>query len=106
MYTQVEQLGPVPGRKAEFKHLKMSGEDCDVGPAVQLGSQLIETILSSGPSDLPIIHSLIKAGAPLWYQEDVGGLSALHAACFVEHPEMVRMLIENGAVWNSGKHPP
>ena len=80
----------------------MDAEDSEVEEAIRLGSQLIETILLSSPSDLPTIQSLVKAGAPLWYENETSGISALHAACFVENPEIVHMLLENGAVWNSG----
>lgn len=82
----------------------MDEKDSEVEDAVQLGSQLIESILSFSPPDLPHVQSLIKAGAPLWYQQEKDGLSALHAACFVEYPDLVRILIENGAVWNSGAY--
>ncbi|KAF8516042.1 arginine methyl transferase [Gautieria morchelliformis] len=75
--------------------------DSEVDTAIRLGSHLINTIFSSLPSDIPVIQSLVKAGAPLWYQDEAHGFSALHAACFVENPEMVQILIENGAVWNS-----
>lgn len=84
----------------------MDEKDSEVEDAVQLGSQLIKSILSFSPPDLPHVQSLIKAGAPLWYQQEKDGLSALHAACFVEYPDLVRILIENGAVWNSGAYSP
>ena len=71
-----------------------------VDSAIRQGSYLIQTILSASPSDFPHIEALIK-GAPLWYQDE-DGLSALHAACLVEHPEVVQKLIDFGAVWNCG----
>lgn len=69
--------------------------------ATTLGSQLIDTILSS-PSDTKQIKELIEQGAPLWYQTDDEGLACLHAACFVQDPGLVRLLLENGAPWNLG----
>ncbi|KAF8585894.1 hypothetical protein K439DRAFT_1409609 [Ramaria rubella] len=80
--------------------MDVDDEEHEVDAAVQLGSQLIDAILASTEDDVPKIESLIRAGAPLWYQEDNGGLSALHAACFVESSKIVSMLLELGAVWN------
>jgi protein arginine N-methyltransferase 2 len=80
----------------------MDLEDCEVDAAIQQGSQLIQAILSFSSSDFPKIESLVKAGAPLWYQEDESGLSALLAACFIENAQIVQLLIEHGAVWNCG----
>ncbi|KZS98557.1 S-adenosyl-L-methionine-dependent methyltransferase [Sistotremastrum niveocremeum HHB9708] len=60
--------------------------------------RLISLILHRGsPSE---IKSLIEQEVPLWYQDDEGN-SALHAACYVENVELVRSLIEKGAVWNA-----
>jgi len=70
--------------------------------AISLASRLIEDILKSSPSDLQKLQELIEAGAALWFQQTDGGLSALHAACLVENPELVQFLVDNGAVWNSG----
>ncbi|KIJ46111.1 hypothetical protein M422DRAFT_29486 [Sphaerobolus stellatus SS14] len=76
--------------------------DDDLEKAISLGSQLIYEILSSSPSDLPKLKKLVDDGAALWYrQDDDGGLSALHAACLVESPELVQFLIDKGAIWNS-----
>ncbi|KAI8968636.1 S-adenosyl-L-methionine-dependent methyltransferase [Trametes punicea] len=44
--------------------------------------------------------SMVEAGAPLWYQDDEG-TSPLHAAAYVESDELVRFLIEEGAIWNA-----
>ncbi|GJJ16206.1 hypothetical protein Clacol_010502 [Clathrus columnatus] len=67
--------------------------------ATELGSQLIETIFQD-PSNIPQIQTLIKEGAPLWYQTDDEGVSALHAACYVESIDLIKLLLENGAPWN------
>ena len=81
----------------------MDTKETIVDLTIRQGSQLIQTIFSSSPSDLPEIQALINAGAPLWYQGE-GGLSALHAACFSEHSEVVQLLIDCGAIWNSGAY--
>ena len=64
-----------------------------------LGGYLIFSILQRRP--LPKILTLIDAGAPLWYQDDEG-TSPLHAAAYIEDVELVRVLIQKGAIWNAG----
>ncbi len=79
----------------------MSNEELDVDAIVAQGLLLIETILRRKP--LSEIKEVIAAGAPVWYQDDEG-TSALHAASYTENEELVRFLIDEGAVWNAGKH--
>ena len=74
----------------------------DIHVLTSLGTTLIAAIFDLQP--LQNIKDLIEAGAPLWYQDDDQGLSPLHAAAFVENPELVRFLIDQGAVWNSGNY--
>jgi hypothetical protein len=50
------------------------------------------------------VQKLLDEDAPLWYQ-DKDGWSALHAAASVEDPELVKKLLQHGALWNSGKSP-
>ena len=76
----------------------------DIHVLTSLGTSLIAAIFDLQP--LQNIKDLIEAGAPLWYQDDDQGLSPLHAAAFVENPELVRFLIDQGAVWNSGNYFP
>ena len=74
--------------------------DEDIQVLASLGTSLIDAIFDLQP--LQNIKDLVKAGAPLWYQDIHEGLSPLHAAAFVENPELVRFLIDQGALWNSG----
>lgn len=74
--------------------------DEDIEALSMLGGYLIFSILHRRP--LPKILTLIDAGAPLWYQDDEG-TSPLHAAAYIEDNELVRILIEKGAIWNAGR---
>jgi len=66
----------------------------------ELGQGLISAIVDR--KSLAEIRMLIDS-APLWFQDD-DGWSALHAAAKIEDETLVRLLLENGAVWNAGKH--
>ena len=68
-----------------------------------LGSELIKAILGREPFEN--IQALIDSGAPLWYQDEVEGMSPLHAAAYVdeEDGELTKFLIDAGAVWNAGQ---
>lgn len=74
--------------------------DEDIEALSILGGYLVFSILHRRP--LPKILTLIDAGAPLWYQDDEG-TSPLHAAAYVEDEELIRILIEKGAIWNAGE---
>jgi ankyrin repeat protein len=74
--------------------------DLVIEGATELGIKLITTILERAPFD--IVKALVDAGAPLWFQDDEG-VSALHAAAYVEDEELVKHLLEQGAVWNAGE---
>jgi len=67
-----------------------------------LGAKLINAILEHEP--LENIKGLIDSGAPLWYQDEAEGMSPLHAAayCDGECDELIKLLINEGAVWNAG----
>ncbi|EJD02699.1 uncharacterized protein FOMMEDRAFT_133950 [Fomitiporia mediterranea MF3/22] len=76
----------------------------EIDALIELGSTLIESIFEfgSGKKSLDEIKALIiDQDAPLWYQDDEEGNSALHAAAYVESKELVDLLIERGAVWNA-----
>lgn len=73
--------------------------DEDIDALSMLGGYLIFSIFHRRP--LPEIITLIDAGAPLWYQDDEG-TSPLHAATYIEDEELIRILIEKGAIWNAG----
>ncbi|OBZ67211.1 Protein arginine N-methyltransferase 2 [Grifola frondosa] len=73
-------------------------QDIDVDVVVSLGQALVDAILGRAP--LAEIKGQIAAGAPLWYQDDEG-TSPLHAAAYVESEQLIRLLIDEGAVWNA-----
>jgi protein arginine N-methyltransferase 2 len=75
--------------------------DVDIALALDLGKKLIQSILDKNP--IQTIRSLIvDESAPLWYQDpDEGGISALHAAVYMENRDLVQLLIEKGAMWNA-----
>lgn len=75
--------------------------DVDIEALAALGFKVITAILNRTPFES--IKALVDAGAPLWYEESTeGGISPLHAACFIENDELVKFLIDRGAVWNAG----
>lgn len=80
-----------------------SNIDEDIEGLTVLGLSLINAILDHQP--LQNIKALIDAGAPLWYQDEVEGTSPLHAAAYAgdEDGELVKLLIDKGAIWNAGK---
>lgn len=73
-------------------------DDPEIIALTELGTTLIQAILEKEP--ISNVQDLIDAGAPLWYQDDEG-TSALHAAAYVENEQLVKLLIEEGAVWNA-----
>ena len=73
--------------------------DTDIEAASLIGEQFINSILAD--QQIPAIKSFIDDGAPLWYQNDEG-MSCLHAAAYRQNTELVRYLIDKGAVWNAG----
>lgn len=72
--------------------------DEDLETLTDAGQALITAILNRQSSS--DIQALIKDGAPLWYQDE-DGVSALHAAAYIEDSELVQQLIQKGAVWNA-----
>lgn len=68
-----------------------------------IGLALINAILEYAP--IEDIQKLLDEDAPLWYQGEEDGWSALHAAASVEDTELVKNLLQRGAVWNSGETP-
>lgn len=71
--------------------------------AMALASKFIDSILVSCPNDFSELEKMVKQGVALWYQQEDGGLSALHAATLVQNRRLVQLLIDKGAVWNCGK---
>lgn len=86
-------------------------EEDDVGNYVEddedeiaaIGLALINAILEYAP--IEEIQKMIDEDAPLWYQDEENGWSALHAAASVEDAKLVKNLLQHGAVWNSGETP-
>jgi ankyrin repeat protein len=73
----------------------------EIDALTKLGERLVNGILQR--ESLEKIKSLLLDAAPLWYQNDSEGISALHAAAFTENEELVQLLIDEGAVWNAGE---
>lgn len=78
----------------------MSDDEMDVDAAIEQGQLLVDAILRRKP--LSEVKAMIAAGAPVWYQDDEG-TSPLHAAAYIESEELVRFLIDEGAIWNAGE---
>ncbi|KIJ18765.1 guanidinoacetate N-methyltransferase [Paxillus involutus ATCC 200175] len=70
----------------------------EINAFTELGITLIQAILEKEPMEN--IRDLIDAGAPLWFQDNEG-TSPLHAAAYVGSDQMVKLLVEEGAVWNA-----
>ncbi|KAJ7096265.1 S-adenosyl-L-methionine-dependent methyltransferase [Mycena epipterygia] len=79
-----------------------SENEDDLDALTDLGEQLINSILAEEP--LETIKQLIASGAPLWYQNQTEGISCLHAAVYTQQHELVKLLIEDGAVWNAADY--
>lgn len=75
--------------------------DDDEDEIAVVGMALINAILEYAPKE--DIQKLLDEDAPLWYQSEDDGWSALHAAASVEDAELVKKLLQHGAVWNSGE---
>lgn len=75
--------------------------DHEIDTLTLLGEQLITGIISNEPTET--IMNLIDSDAPLWYQNEAEGISCLHAAAYRQDTELVKLLIERGAVWNAGE---
>lgn len=67
--------------------------------ATDLGESLINNILQGASIDA--ISAALEAGAPIWYQNQLEGISPLHAAVCMQDLNLVKLLIEKGAVWNA-----
>jgi protein arginine N-methyltransferase 2 len=74
--------------------------EAELGEITALGRALIDAILEYAP--VKDVQKLLDEDAPLWYQDE-GGWSALHAAASVEDTELVKSLLQRGALWNAGK---
>ncbi|KAJ7287479.1 arginine methyl transferase [Mycena rebaudengoi] len=73
-------------------------DDDDLDALTVLGEHLIDAILREEPIEeiIPLIDT-----APLWYQNQSEGISCLHAAAFIQSHELVKLLLDKGAIWNA-----
>ena len=97
---------PLP-EKSNIDVLSDSDHDSDqleaeLGQIAELGQALIDAVLEDVPIEDASVQKLLDEDAPLWYQDECGW-SALHAAASVENAELVKSLLQRGALWNSGK---
>jgi type IV protein arginine methyltransferase len=74
----------------------------DLDEITVLGEHLINSVMQKEPLDA--IKSIIENGAPIWYQNEDEGLSALHAAAYIQDEMLTKYFIEAGAVWNAGRY--
>ncbi|KAH0827809.1 arginine methyl transferase [Lanmaoa asiatica] len=72
----------------------------EINALTELGTTLIQAILEKEPMDN--IRDLIDAGAPIWFQDNQG-TSPLHAAAYLGSNQLVKFLLEEGALWNAGE---
>ena len=64
--------------------------------------QLAQSLISASQSaSLKALEQLLEQGAPAWYQDDELGWSCLHYAAERREPEVLRVLLRGGAVWNA-----
>ncbi|KAI6134481.1 S-adenosyl-L-methionine-dependent methyltransferase [Pisolithus croceorrhizus] len=78
---------------------EVSAEDIEeINALTELGTTLIQAVLEKEP--LTNVQDLIDAGAPLWFQDNEG-ISPLHAAAYVGSEQLVKMFLDEGAVWNA-----
>ena len=99
---------PLPEKSAEVEVLSDEDHDSDqleaeLGKITELGQTLIDAILEYVPTE--DVQKLLDEEAPLWYQDECGW-SALHAAASVENAELVKSLLQRGALWNAGNTRP
>ena len=99
---------PLPEKSAEVEVLSDEDHNSDqleaeLGKITELGQTLIDAILEYVPTE--DVQKLLDEEAPLWYQDECGW-SALHAAASVENAELVKSLLQRGALWNAGKTRP
>jgi protein arginine N-methyltransferase 2 len=47
------------------------------------------------------IEAILDKGAPAWYQDEALGWSCLHYAAERRDPELIKLLLQGGAVWNA-----
>jgi hypothetical protein len=88
----------MPTEEEEVQQVETEAEAEIEAEIVDAGTRLLDTIQAR---DTPQTLALLKQGAPIWFQEQETGWSALHFAAHYEDVELVEMLIERGAIWNA-----
>ena len=82
----------------------MSASTSQVG-GVELPEELIHLGLAlleaSRTADIETIKAILEKGAPAWYQDQALGWSCLHYGAERRDPELLRVLLSGGAVWNA-----
>jgi type IV protein arginine methyltransferase len=76
----------------------MDIDDPELTEVQLLGQQLIDAIFAG--QSIEDLQELLDAHAPLWYQAS-DGTSALHAAAFRGDAELIKLLLDKGAIWNT-----
>ncbi|KAJ6499249.1 arginine methyl transferase [Mycena sanguinolenta] len=77
-------------------------DEIELDALTDLGEELIRSILAEEPLDT--MKQLVESGAPLWYQNESEGISCLHAAAYTQNRELVKLLLDGGAVWNAADY--
>ena len=84
--------------------IRMSASTSQVG-RVELPEELIHLGLAlleaSRSADIETIKAILEKGAPAWYQDQALGWSCLHYGAERRDPELLRVLLSGGAVWNA-----
>lgn len=67
----------------------------------EAGAILISASKAGSATD--VLALLKEHSAPVWFQDGLGW-SALHYAAERGDADLVKVLLDNGAVWNAGQH--
>ena len=60
-----------------------------------------DLVIASQSSSLAQISDLLGQSAPAWYQDHQLGWACLHYAAERREPELLRVLLRGGAIWNA-----
>jgi hypothetical protein len=67
----------------------------------ELTNLALALLEASRTAEIETIKALLEKGAPAWYQDTALGWSCLHYAAERRDPELLRVLLQGGAVWNA-----
>lgn len=83
----------------------MSSSTSQVPDTADLPEELVHLALglleASRSADQSTISALLEKGAPAWYQDTALGWSCLHYAAERREPDLLKLLLQGGAVWNA-----